>query len=153
MLKSAGKNNKGNKMIVAIKIRSSIGVRKDVKGALNVLKLRKVYVCKLFNESETIKGLLNKVSDVVAFGEIDKETLKELIAKRGRLPGDKPAKTDEKFIDDLIAGKVKLEDKNMKPFFRLHPPIGGFRKSTKKRYPQGVLGENKKIGELIRRML
>jgi len=51
-------------------------------------------------------------------------------------------------------GKVKLEEKNIKPFFRLNPPRGGFKKSTKKMFPNGILGNNKeKINEFIITML
>jgi len=35
----------------------------------------------------------------------------------------------------------------------LQPPRGGFKKSTKSLYPRGVLGENKGINDLVRRML
>ena len=40
-----------------------------------------------------------------------------------------------------------------KGFYRLHPPIGGFKKSTKLAFPKGILGEHKDISKLLRRML
>ena len=45
-----------------------------------------------------------------------------------------------------------VEELNMKPFFRLHPPRGGI--NAKIHFPKGVLGNNKeKINDLIKRML
>lgn len=129
-----------NKMIIAIRIRGMVGIRKDVEGALNILRLRKKYSCVLVDEKDKSRiGMLNKVKDCISYGEISEETRKELILKRGRLQGDKHVKD--------------ANDKNIKPFFRLHPPIGGFKKSTKLLYPKGVLGKNEKINELLRRML
>ena len=121
------------------KIKGLGGVRKDMERTLDLLKLKKKYSCVLVEEKREILGMLEKVKSFISYGEIDEDTRKELILKRGRLLGDKPVKN--------------VNENNMKPFFRLHPPIGGFRKSTKKIFPQGILGENNKINELIRSML
>jgi large subunit ribosomal protein L30 len=62
-------------------------------------------------------------------------------------------------IDGLVRGiveeKVKLSDiKKIKPFFRLSPPRGGFKRKTKRQYSNGgVLGKNTELPDLIRRML
>lgn len=125
--------------IAVIRIRGLVEVRKDLERTLDILRLRKKYSCVLVENKKDVLGMLEKVKHLIAYGEIDEDTKKELILKRGRLSGDKPVKS--------------INDKDMKPFFRLHPPIGGFKKSTKKLFPHGVLGENKKINELIRRML
>ena len=69
--------------------------------------------------------------DYVVYGEIDDKLIKEIETKRGKKDAD---------------GKLK-------PYFRLHPPIKGFRKSTKTSYPRGILGKNKEIAKLIVRML
>ncbi len=126
-------------MIAVIRIRGFPGVKRDIETTLDLLRLRKKYSCVLVENKKDIIGKLEKVKSCVAYGEINEEIRKELILKRGRLYGDKPVKS--------------INDKDIKPFFRLHPPIGGFKKSTKLLYPQGVLGENKKIDDLIRRML
>ncbi len=143
-------------MIVAIRIRGLVGTGKETNHALYVLGLQKKYSCVLIKEEPDRLGMIEKVKDCMSFGQIDKETLKELLIKRGKHPGDKPLKAndiDDNFVNNLIAGKASLKDKNIKSFFRLHPPIGGFRKSTKQLYPNGMLGKNPKINELLRRML
>jgi large subunit ribosomal protein L30 len=115
-------------MIAVIRIKGQVKVRKDFTETLNRLGLKKKYSCiVLENPKEEELGMIKKVRDFVAFGEIDKDTYNELVAKRG---------------------------KGKKRFFNLHPPRGGI--DSKKHFGvgKGVLGNNKeKINDLIRRML
>jgi len=139
-------------MKALIRISGKVGVDTGVANALYRLRLRKKYACVVLHDSKELEGMIKKVRDFIAFGNIDKETLKELIIKRARLPGDKAIKIDaEKIIEELIKGK-SFEDLKIKPFFRLHPPRGGI--VSKQHYPKGVLGDNKEdINKLLRRML
>jgi len=60
----------------------------------------------------------------------------------------------EEIAKEFLESKTdkKLENFGVKPFFRLHPPRGGF--NSKLRFPKGILGNHgEKINELIRRML
>ena len=109
-----------------IRITGEVGLRKDVVETLNRLRLRKKYSCVVFeNLTKEQLGMIKKVRDFVAFGDIDEETYKKLVEKR----------------------KTKIKN-----FFRLHPPRGGIK--TKLHFPKGVLGNHKeKINELIKRML
>jgi large subunit ribosomal protein L30 len=97
--------------------------------------------------------MLKVVRNFVAFGGINRETLVELIKKRGK--STKKEKIDaDKIASELLEGKTekKLEDLGLKPFFSMHPPRGGI--DSKIHSPKGVLGDNKeKINDLIRRML
>ena len=92
------------------------------------------------------------------------ELFAELISKRGELIGKEKAalskKIDaKKFAKEYFEDKFKLrdfEEKGIKPFFRLHPPVGGFeRKGIKVPFAQGgVLGYRKgKINDLIKKMI
>jgi ribosomal protein L30/L7E len=109
-----------------IRITGEVGLRKNIVETFNRLRLRKKYSCVVFeNPSKEQLGMINKVRDFVAFGEINEPTYKKLVEKR----------------------KTKIKD-----FFRLHPPRGGIK--TKLHFPKGVLGNHKeKINELIERML
>ncbi|OIO41547.1 hypothetical protein AUJ10_00935 [Candidatus Pacearchaeota archaeon CG1_02_31_27] len=144
-------------MFVAIRIKGRIDISYKNKTTFELLKLRRKFACAIYSETKEIEGMLKRVENYIAYGKIDEKTLKELIIKRGRLTGNK--KVDEKLINDKLIkdvtdGKVKLEEKNIKPFFRLNPPRGGFKKSTKKMFPNGILGNNKeKINEFIITML
>jgi len=121
---------------------------------LDRMRLRRKYACVLLHETGENMGMINQVENFVAYGKVDKETLLELIKVRGKVAGNRNGKVDAvKAVTELLEGKTqkKLSDIGLKPFFRLHPPRGGI--DSKSHYPTGVLGENKKINELIRRML
>jgi len=55
----------------------------------------------------------------------------------------------------LADGKVSLSKlKPLKPWFALAPPRLGFKRSTKKLYGQkGMLGQNKELDAIVRRMI
>lgn len=108
-------------MLLAIRIRGITNMNAKMEDALNRLRLRRKFAAVLIDEKDTIKlGMLNKVRSYVAYGKVDEGFVKTLKEKRGQ----KDSKTGD-----------------LKPFFRLHPPRGGFKKSTKVSYPRGVLGE------------
>lgn len=155
------------KILTVVRIRGSVGVKKDVKDTLRMLRLYKKNNCVVINNSPNYVGMLMKMKDYVTWGELDDKTFKELLEKRGRLPGKK--KLTEKyvkeklkldidgFIKEFFEGKKKLKDvPGLKPYFKLHPPRGGFeRKGIKTPFSLGgVLGYRKeKINDLIRKML
>ncbi|MBS3090517.1 50S ribosomal protein L30 [Candidatus Pacearchaeota archaeon] len=144
-------------MISVIRISGMVGIDEDVEATLTRLRLGRKYACIILNPNAEIKGMLQKVRAFIAFGEIDKETLKMLVLKRGRLPGNRlvdTKKISDSVIEEIFSGRKKLKDFGMKPFFRLHPPVQGLKKSTKQFYPKGILGNHgARINELLRRML
>ena len=139
-------------MIALIRIRGKVKLREKVEETLSRLRLRKKFTCILINEKDKVKiGMLRKVENFVAFGEIEKGTLIRLIEKRGKRKDKKEIKDAEKIAEEIEKGK-KLPAE-LKPFFRLHPPRGGL-KSSKKQFPRGVLGNHRKeINKLIEKML
>ncbi len=117
-------------MIAVIRIAGQVGLKASVKETLHRLKLRKKYSCiVLENPTKEQEGMIRKIRDFVAYGEISDEAYKKLVEARG--------------------GKNKN-------FFRLHPPRGGIdsKKHFSEKKGKGVLGNNgKEINKLIARML
>ncbi len=112
-------------MIAIVRIAGKTGLKKDIAETLYRLKLRRKYSCVVIEGTNEQLGMIKKVKDFIAYGEINEETHKKLIEKR----------------------KGKEKD-----FFRLHPPRGGI--NSKLHFPKGVLGNNKEgINKLIERML
>jgi large subunit ribosomal protein L30 len=160
----------GLPLYVAIRIRGTLDVRPEVSQTLYMLRLRRKYTASLYHSSQPgITGMLKLAEDWIAWGEIDKVTLVELLRKRGRIVGDKPL-TDswvkeklglnglDELAEKLLAGELylnKLKEYGIKPFFRLHPPKGGFKGSIKRRYGDGgVLGYwGSDINKLLARMI
>ena len=153
-------------MYAVIRVRGRTGVRKDIKDTLNILNLTRINHCVLIPDTPSYRGMLQKVTDYVTWGEINQETLEKLIRVRGKLYGDKPI--TDKYVKDTLGygniselAKALMEEKilykdipNVKPIFRLHPPLKGWEK-TKRHFTEGgalgYRGEN--INELILRML
>ncbi len=173
---AGGQQARQVKLYAIIRIRGRVGVPPDVKKTLANLRLHRKFHLVLYPSTlPGLEGMLQKVKDWVTWGEIDRETLIELLRRRGRIPGDKPLTDEyvreklglkggiEELADKLLRGEImlhKLYDRKrkvwiIKPVFRLHPPRGGFKGSIKK--PYGAGGElgyrGYAINELIRRML
>jgi large subunit ribosomal protein L30 len=153
--------------IAIIRIAGEQGLVEKIKTTFKLLNLHKKYTCVLVPNTPQIEGMLKVIKDHVTWGEIDKETLAQLLEKRGKLVGNKQLTNEylqekikldlNKFADELFAESKQLKDvEGLKPFFRLMPPRKGFeRKGTKKHFSVGgVLGYRKdKINELIQRMI
>jgi len=141
-------------MIAIIRISGMVKVDKDVENTLYRLRLRRKYSCVVLHESDELKGMLKKIRSFIAYGEINKEDFVKLVEKRGELV-DKTKKIDKKgAAEQYFESKTKksLNEFNIKPFFRLHPPRGGIK--SKVHFPKGVLGNHgKDINKLIMRML
>jgi large subunit ribosomal protein L30 len=108
--------------------------------------------------------MLRKIKDVVAWVSIDAHIVREILEKKGRKAGFKPLKQSDipkeyESIDALASAiadnRVTLSKlERIKPWFALSPPKGGFKRKTKTQYSQkGVLGENKELIEIVKRML
>jgi len=141
-------------MIAVIRISGEVGINKEVKETLSRLRLRRKYSCVLFDKpkKETL-GMIRRVKDFVAFGEIKTETLSMLIEKRAKLL-DKSKKLDVKTIVSGLESGKKPEELNIKPFFRLHPPRKGIDSRKHFGVGKGVLGNNKdQLNKLLERML
>lgn len=138
-------------MICVIRIKGQVTLRKDLKETLNRLRLRKKYSCIVLNQNKEQAGMIKKVRNLVAFGEIEDKNFEKLIEKRGQKIEKKKNVNAKTAAEGINKGK-KYEEFNLKPFFRLHPPRGGIK--SKLHFPKGVLGDNgKKINDLLLRML
>jgi len=123
-------------IVAAVLIRGrEVSVRHDIKQALDVLKLRRRHICVVYKDSQSIRGLLNKTKDLIAYGPISAETFKLLNEKRGSL---------------------KNRDGKALNVFRMHPPRGGWgHKGIKTSYQEGgCLGLRRKgMDELLTKMM
>ncbi len=142
------------KLLAVVRIRGSVGTKKELKDTMEMLKLTSVNHCTLVPNTPSNRGMLEKVGDYVTWGDINKEVLEELVERRARLPGDE--RIDKKTAAELVGKILKnmsLKGLGIKGFFRLSPPSKGFR-SVKRRFPTGDLGNRgEAINELLRRMV
>lgn len=149
---------------LVVRIKGTVNIPTWAKTTLDGLNLDKRFRATLVPETTESLGMLKKVKEVVAWTKADAAMVKELLEKRGRKAGYKPiTKTDlpkeYKSIDDLASAiandKVAMSKvEGLKPWFALSPPKGGFKRKTKQQYTQaGVLGDDKELAEIVKRML
>lgn len=153
--------------VAILQVRGLIRVSNKVRDTLRMLNLSNKNHCAIVDNSPVFVGMIKKVKDYITWGEVDSEIIKLLLEKRGKLPGNQPLSekyvkdklnlTYEQFVKELVDGKKKFKDiPGLKPYFRLHPPRGGYEKGGIKTpfSMGGVLGYRKdKINELIRKMI
>ena len=153
------------KAYLVIRIKGQADVPYWANTTLNLLKLEKKYRAIILPVKENTEGMLRKVQHFISWQEIDLPTTKELLDKKGRRSGYKKitpediSKAGFKTIDELAIslseGKTSMTKlKPLKPWFALSPPKQGFKRSTKRLYGQkGILGHNKELTTLVKRMM
>lgn len=152
-------------MFAIVQVRGTVNTRREIKDTLKMLRLHHVNHCVLVPDTPEYLGMVRKVKDFVAYGEVDAETLTTILSTRGRLSGDlrltddyvrtnTPYQDVQGFAHALHEGKAKLSDlPGLKPVLRLHPPRKGFL-TIKRTYQQGgALGYyGKEINSLLYKM-
>ncbi|MFQ6106692.1 MAG: 50S ribosomal protein L30 [Thermoplasmata archaeon] len=149
-----------------VRIRGTIGVRRDIADTLKFLRLNKPNHCVIVPERPEYEGMLQKAKDYVTWGEIQPEVLARMLVTRGSAIGRKKVtdayvKKNSKYRSVIAFAKAVANGEDslmsidgLNPVLRLHPPVRGF-KATKKPFPLGgSLGyRGEKINELLLRML
>lgn len=154
-------------MYAVIKLRGSVSIRPEIKHTLELLRLHSVNHCVVVEENDYYKGMIRKVKDYVAWGDISEDMLEVLFRERGRLEGGKrlteeylqentPFGTIKELSHAFHEGKVKMKDLTelkIKPVFRLHPPRKGHKGIKRSVKQGGELGyHGDKINELLYKM-
>lgn len=156
--------------LLAVRLRGTAGDNPDVRKTMESLSLLRVYQARLLRNDSSTAGMLRAAKHLVAWGEVDPLTLGQLLAKRAE-GENRSMVLDEDFVkrrfnkdgfgqlaSSLVAGEVEIGDlwrAGLKPRFRLHPPRGGFKRSTRRAFSDGgELGyRGGEINSLVRRMI
>jgi large subunit ribosomal protein L30 len=168
--KSAGRQSSTTGALILVRIRGTVNVTGKTSDTLDMLHLERPNAATVIPKTESYLGMVNRVKDYIAYGDVDEQTLATLLKTRGRITGDKPI--DDAFVKTATNNKYATVDAfakavakgeatlktlgdEAKPVFRLAPPKGGHKGSTKKHYAvKGELGyRGKEINELIKRMI
>jgi len=151
---------------IVIRMRGISGVRYDINHALGLLRLSRSYSATVIRFDASSKGVIHKISNYVAYGPADAASIALLLSKRGKITASRPLKVEdlakagyktfEEAAEALASGKITLgelaKQTGMRPIFSLRPPVKGV-SSTKLAYPRGVLGKNKDIAVLLKKMI
>ena len=152
--------------LLVVRMRGTVNVPYWALTTLRNLYLNKKFSATLVPETTNYLGMLRKINQWVAWSKADSDIIKILIEKRGKKKNptleskdENKSKSDYKGIDELVDvianDKIKFSDhNNIKPWFSLNPPQGGFRRNTKKQFSDGgILGNNKELLEIVKRMV
>ena len=149
---------------LVIRMRGTVNVPYWADTTLESLNLAKKFRATIVPESTEYSGMLNRIRQLVAWCRVDHETVKDLLDKKARKTASQPLKESDltkeygnldKLASDIANDAVVFSKLNgIKPWFALNPPRGGFKKSIKKQTTQnGVLGENKLLIDLVKKMM
>ena len=113
-------------MILVLRIAGQVKNRAKDNETLKRLKMNKKFAAILVDEKDSVRmGMVHAVGHMVAYGFVDEAFVKELKAAR----------------------------KDTEGVYFLHPPRGGFKKSSRLPTPKGILGKHEDITKLVGRML
>ena len=138
--------------LALVLVRGVVNLSQPVKDTLTLLRLNRKNYCVVIENNPVNLGMIKKVKDFITWGEIDNDTFKELVSKRGEEFQARLTDRKEKYSYKSL----EIDGKKYKPYFRLNPPRKGFgRKGIKVAFKVGGgLGNRaEKINDLIRRML
>jgi len=111
-------------MILVVRIAGRVKNRAKDNETLRRLKMGRKFACVLVDEKDDVRmGMVRAVGHMVAYGKVD-----------------------EAFVKSM---KDRLKD----GVYNLHPPRGGFKKSSRLPTPKGILGKHEDITKLVGRML
>jgi large subunit ribosomal protein L30 len=152
-------------LFLVLNLHGAINSPEPVRKALEELNVVRRFSASVVPGDPSTFGTLKLCKDRVAWAPIDADLLGTLLKKRGMVSATKALdssllkKMGYKDHRDLAAKMVKEEIRlsaveGLRPFFRLAPPRGGFKRSMRRAFSEeGLLGSNPKLSELVRRML
>ncbi len=139
----------GAKRLAVVRVRGMTLMRGDIKDTLTSLRLHRKNYCVVLPDTAGVRGMLQKAKDYITWGDVDEKTFMLLVEKRGEpYAGRTDGYHSRKFIE--------IRGKKLKPYFRLHPPVGGFERKGIKMPASlgGVLGyRGERINRLLQRMV
>jgi large subunit ribosomal protein L30 len=149
---------------LVVRIRGTVNIPHWANNTLDNLNLDKRFRATVIPENPESLGMLRKVKEMVAWTSADATIIKELLEKRGKKTGFKPItnsdlpegyNTIEELASAIADNKIALSKiRSIKPWFALNSPRGGFKRKTKTQYSQdGILGEDKGLTDIVKRML
>ncbi|RLI08923.1 50S ribosomal protein L30 [Candidatus Bathyarchaeota archaeon] len=161
-----GQEEKGSRLLAVIRIRGTVNVPEPARYTMALLGLHRNCHATLIDDRPSYLGMLRKAQVWLTWGEVDLETLTELLRRRGTLKGGKPITDDYarrlgfESLEDLAKAiyELKVDFRSLpdvKPVFRLHPPSGGYRGKVKRSFREGGAWgyRGTAINDLLKRMM
>ena len=152
--------------LLVVNLHGLINVPRGTRETLIQLGIGKRFAAAVVGDDPVSKGSVHLCKDYVAWAPLDSELLTSLLQSRGRVSNSKTLddealkalgfKTHADLAQSILKDDAssRLASVGLKPFFGLSPPRGGFRRSSRRQFREGgILGENPKLADIVRRMI
>lgn len=147
-----------------LRVRSSRKKQKKMEDTLKMLRLNRINHCTVIPETAAYEGMLNKVKDMITWGEVDGDTLVHLLEHRSdlgpetiekKIKDQTSYKNIDEFAEAVSSDDVNIDEVNgLENIFRMHPPEGGYEGIKKPYRTGGTLGyRGQDINSLLEKML
>ena len=152
-------------LILVVNLHGQINSSAPVRKALNELWVAKKFSASVVPDDAPTVGMLKLCKDYIAWCPVEEGLLGDLLKKRGMVSSTRSLdqaslkelgyKKHEDLASKMMKEQVRLSAvKGLLPYFRLAPPKGGFRRSLRRQSTEkGLLGNNPKLEEIVRRMI
>jgi large subunit ribosomal protein L30 len=151
--------------LLVVNLHGRINTPGPARQTLIELGIGKRFAATIVADDPSTVGAVKLCKDYVAWSKVDAELLTSLLQKRGKVSNAKPiddaalkvlgVKDHSELASRMLKDSERLSSlKGVKPFFGLSPPRGGFKRSSRRQFKEGgILGDNPKLAEIVRRML
>ena len=152
-------------LLLVVNFHGAINSSSAVRKALDELKVIRRFSATIVPDDSPTIGMLKLCKDRLAWSPIETEFLASLLKERGMVSTDRHLdadslkragfKTHAEMAKKMAENGTRLSAvEGVRPFFRLAPPRGGFKRSLRRQYTErGLLGSNPKLEEIVRRMV
>ncbi|MGI0078593.1 MAG: uL30 family ribosomal protein [Nitrososphaerales archaeon] len=152
--------------LLVVNMRGLINTRTPVRKTLEQLKLLRRFNATIVPDNEMYRGMLISAKEHLAWCKLETPIAEILLSKRLEVSNGKKVKESDlktlggfssfsELATELVSGRARLNGtQGFRQFFRLSPPKGGFRLSTRRQYGEGgVLGPNKELLKTVENMI
>jgi large subunit ribosomal protein L30 len=152
-------------LLLVLNLRGKIDSTAPVRKALAELKVERRFTATVVRDDGPTRGMLRSCKDYVAWSPIDSKLLSILLKARGMVSESRRLNQDaleslgfkkyEELADKIVKDGERLSAyEGIRPFFRLSPPKGGYKLSSRRQASEkGILGSNPRLAELVGRMV
>lgn len=139
-------------LIIAIRMRGTVGVPKDMQETLKRLRLTKRFSLMMYPDTPSIRGMLEKVNPYISYGEATEEGIRIVIERMRVKGGDsisdevlqkKFSITKDQLMSNILEGKILLNKES--DFFELPVSLRSPKKGLKGRI-NSMYGNGGEVG-------
>jgi large subunit ribosomal protein L30 len=150
--------------LLVINLRGMVNTRAPVRTTLEQLRVARRFNATIVPNDAVHQGMLNLAKEHVAWCELNADIAEKLLMSRAEIStGTRVAEaviakdygSFREIASKLESGELLMNSIiEIRPFFRLSPPRGGFKRSIRRQYRDGgILGPNEELSSLVEKML